>query len=725
MFVIAAHITLKPHVSINVATEAVQMTQDAIQKSRDAVDTETEIGRFKFAMWSARLETETGAPPTSSSTTTPFVGEAASSGTAGVTTTVSRTATADSTSSEPFSASSSSSSPSEAPKANECQDVANFCQGWNAESCASIVPVSAKVTIVQACAATCNQCSTVPKVACEDDHSFRDVLGWSCADWQQLNCYNARGVPGYSGDAENRLFAACPSSCLACQDCGRRQLSGGDDLRCRIALPLVEAEDVDACQDNAEFKDVNGNTCRAWRGVQCQRFPGYAEADIDEVKEECRESCGLCNAASESESLTLPAGISVGTDAGAVVKSARGKLETKDIMLAVSLGIVALICIIGTLLLKGWRRKPRIEGLQDSSSGRTRDGLDNRLSRYPAEWDHTGLGSPQGANGLHVNFDAGSDRTGGLHGTQYDPLARMGSQNDLQTMEALRTAMSRFGRNATDLGPLDQFMAEYMADRSRRMQPGSNAGSAESYVAATLDPLATTEVMVDPDDHYDLKTLHEPGYRKDNAKPLVDALSPTDRFKTARVEFAESDERLHPTGRFKTTRLPRSAPTCHVGTANAAQGMRSGRTVSPTTEAPCDLMMKSQQIFKAARPAARIPTTTSSGYPLLHGGPEEDETGPGYVLSAAGKLEFENKMSSQMPKECDGESASEPVYSIALARSRGSVSSSQASETSHVYSTARAPDDLRGGDHVYARARVQQSFSGVSEHLYSTANHAC
>ena len=806
IYTIAAHVQLKASVSPAAAKEAARVMRISIKNNLDAMILPTLIGQMRITIWDSYLVDEGSAEPTRTEMETGTDNETSSPSSTRHVSTLSQSSTMLPTSSTPEPTAASTATPvqgvttepentssvllsvSSSPLVNPvdvveavCQDSANFCEGWNAESCASIAPVSAKLTIVKSCAATCNQCTTLPNLVCEDDSTFVDVIGRTCADWKVHNCFNAQNVAGYSATAKNALFAACPSSCLACQDCARRQLVGSDLLHCRTSEgPSIEAQQ-DACSDNLAFRDVHGNSCKAWEGVQCKVYPGYAPADMDDIKEQCKQTCGLCSDAGSIGSITT-GGIAEGNTIRILhedpVLIASNPTKMKYVWLVIALSVAALIFVLGFVLVKKRdKRSPEVAGIKDGVGERRgsfrmddrRLGSIERFSHLNQEWDNEGFGDEisktshvpdrnqdrrkqphrdqRRRHGTNINMNvthldvvesehsAAQSNASGLRTliTQYERPTKLLAKDDQQAIAALRGKMSEHVGSGADLRPLEQFMVDYLKERAHQSktsnQEASEAAASESAAHAAA---AAREAEVEGD--YDLafrSTLHMAPERAAAEQPPSESLVDGDQelFRTTRIRFANPDapvdnELGSPSANlFGTRRAPQQSSRDSV--VSAADSASSDRLHSPANSN--EVTLRSQQIFKSAKLALRASSSASSqGYPISHGPPgEANVAAPGYCLSAAGRYAFEADAYEEEQRKGSNFQPADGLLGGGYGLLGGD---SYEGEGEPVYATAIArsrsvaSSEQSHSSHLYSTADSPSRTPSHSSHVYSTAH---
>eukprot|EP00440_Ansanella_granifera_P030224 gb/GFBE01032839.1/.p1 GENE.gb/GFBE01032839.1/~~gb/GFBE01032839.1/.p1 ORF type:complete len:833 (+),score=121.10 gb/GFBE01032839.1/:1-2499(+) len=59
-------------------------------------------------------------------------------------------------------------------------------------------------------------------------------------------------------------------------------------------LPSAEAAN-ETCKDDRTWVDAQRWPCWGWQGFSCDPYPGYSEAEMEEVRQKCPETCHLCD----------------------------------------------------------------------------------------------------------------------------------------------------------------------------------------------------------------------------------------------------------------------------------------------------------------------------------------------------------------------------------------------------------------------------------------------
>ncbi|CAD7960798.1 unnamed protein product [Amoebophrya sp. A25] len=147
------------------------------------------------------------------------------------------------------------------------------CKEWTMEWCRNPSPSYSEkhISLVHRhCKKKCGFCHS--KV-CEDDASFRDMRGYTCAQWSTHDC-KAVSLPGYSRFDMRQVRRHCRRTCKLC-------------------------EDPSMCQDSETFTDETGKRCEAAvasLGGQCvvESATEDLQERLSQVRTACPRSCNQC-----------------------------------------------------------------------------------------------------------------------------------------------------------------------------------------------------------------------------------------------------------------------------------------------------------------------------------------------------------------------------------------------------------------------------------------------
>jgi len=107
-------------------------------------------------------------------------------------------------------------------------------------------------------------------IACEDVEGFEDEKGYECEDWDKWGCDKAVEWWKYSAEGEVDLLKNC------CATCKRNVVN---------------------CQDDKQFEDEDGYSCRDWWGYSCYQATteyGYSVKGTTELLAKCVDTCESC-----------------------------------------------------------------------------------------------------------------------------------------------------------------------------------------------------------------------------------------------------------------------------------------------------------------------------------------------------------------------------------------------------------------------------------------------